>query len=841
MRATLSPTTLTAEPGREVVLTLTLTNTSTIIGAYDVRALGLDPAWVRIETPRLSLFPEQTGSTIIHVALPQDIPAGQRTVTITVSSDAPPEETVELSCELVVPTRTRMRISLDPPSQTAGASVRFGVLLENLGNTDVEGALSGFDEAHEIAFAFDPDRPTLHAGERLLGSVALTAKRPWFGAPQLRAFAVALTSDQLPPDGGEVRTQGSWVQSPRLSRGILALIGLVIAGTVFATVIAASLSQIVNQSNANSRLALQVAQAAQAKPASATASIAGEVRLQATGKPVAGVTVDLYQPSSTSPVASVATNTQGSYTLAGLAPGTYDLSFTGAGFTPLWYPGVTAQAQATSVTLSGGEHLHGIDIAIGAVPVTIAGSVTGSSPTGASVVLALPSATPLAEVSSNGIASVSASGVIVARTTVTQSGTFSFTNVPSPGTYQLVATKQGDAPVVQNVSVGSGQSQTGIQLVLTAGTGLVSGTVEGPNGPIGGATITATVGTTTETTVSLTSPGQVGSFTLADLPTPATLSVTVTAPRYAAQTLSVTLGLNQHLSGELVLLTPGSGSISGVVTTPPGTPQGGVTVTATYAGGTVTTVTASTGQVGSFTLANLPIPGTYTVTFTRSDLESQSELVQLNAGQTSASGVDVSMVANTATVTGTITQVGGGGVGDATVELVSGTATYSVPTAAAPSNAIGNYVISGIAPGTYTLNVTRTGGLPVSSIVTLAPGQTLVENEQLSPAAAIDATVVNASTQQPISGAVVDLYLTSSYAPTTQPLATTQTDQSGNFTFSNLEAPQSYLVLVSYPPGTTPSTSLSVTTQAGVTVCAETNQPQTSSCDVPISVSSGGG
>lgn len=394
---------------------------------------------------------------------------------------------------------------------------------------------------------------------------------------------------------------------------------------------------------------------------------------------------------------------------------------------------------------------------------------------------------------------------------------------------------------MQLVSVGSGQSQTGIDLVLTPGTGVVSGTVEGPSGPIGGATITATVGTTTETTVSLTSAGQLGSFTLNDLPTPATVSVTVTAPGYAAQTLSVTLGLNQHLTGELVLLTSSAGSISGVVTTPPGTPQGGVTVTATFAGVTVSTVTASTGQVGSFTIANLPIPGTYTVTFTRSDLESQSELIQLSPGKTNQTGVDVSMVANTATVTGTITQAGGGGVGDATVELVSGTATYSVPTAEAPASSVGSYLITGVTPGTYTLNVTRIGGLPVSTIVTLAPGQTLVENEQLSPAAAIDGTVINAQTQVPIAGAVVDLYLTSSYAPTAQPLTSTTTSQDGSFTLPNLQAPQSYLVLVSYPPGTTPSVSLTVTTQAGVTVCAETNQPQTSSCDIPITVTSGGG
>jgi uncharacterized membrane protein len=156
MRAALTPTTLTAEPGREIAVTVTVTNTSTIIGAYDIGVLGLDHSWVRIESERLSLFPDQTGSALIRITLPQDIPAGQRTFTVTASSATPPEETVELPCELVVPTSTRVRLSLDPPTQTAGPSARFGVLIENTGNTDLEGALAAADEADEITAAFEP-------------------------------------------------------------------------------------------------------------------------------------------------------------------------------------------------------------------------------------------------------------------------------------------------------------------------------------------------------------------------------------------------------------------------------------------------------------------------------------------------------------------------------------------------------------------------------------------------------------------------------------------------------------------------------------------------------------
>ena len=52
-----------------------------------------------------------------------------------------------------------------------------------------------------------------------------------------------------------------------------------------------------------------------------------------------------------------------------------------------------------------------------------------------------------------------------------------------------------------------------MQLRLRTGDGLISGTVTGPDGPLGGAVITATTGANKVETVSLTE-GDVGAFTL---------------------------------------------------------------------------------------------------------------------------------------------------------------------------------------------------------------------------------------------------------------------------------------------------------------------------------------
>ncbi len=832
MRLILNPERQNVEPGRESAVALSVTNTSSVISGHRIRVLGLDPSWVTIDDETLSLFPDATSTTVIRITPPPGLPAGTRQFVVEVESLTPPAETDQIAGELVIPTRAAMRLSLDPPSSTAGKEARIGVVLKNEGTAPVDAQLRGHDDPAEVNFAFEPSTVSLEPGEQFLATSRLLAKRPWFGSPKIRSFSIsASTLDQ------SVAAQGSWVQSPRFSRGVLALLGLVVAGTIFAAVIAGSLSQVVDRSNANSQLALQVAQAAQNKVAIGTASLTGYVRLAVSQAPVAGVTVNLYQPSDlTSPAASTATTTNGSYRFTSLTPGSYDLSFTGAGFAQLWYPNAVSSSGARPVSLTNGAHRRGVDISIGALPVSISGSVTGLPPAGAQLAIQLPSTNPLTSVAPTPSSTATAvpNGIIVAKTTLSAAGTFSFHNIPSPETYQLVLTKTGDASVVQTVTVASGQSESGIDLVLTPGNGVISGTVEGPSGPIGGATITATVGTSTSSTVSLTNSPNTGDFSVENLATPANVSLQVVAPGYAAQTLSVTLAPNQHATGIVVNLQPGVGSISGVVSTPPGTPAGGVSVSASFGSQTLTTVTASTGTVGSYRLANLSVPGTYTITFSRNDLLSQTVVVQLAGGSPNASGVNVSMIASTASMSGIVSESSGQGIADATVELVSGTSTYTVQTASSP--VAGSYTLRGIEPGTYTLNFTRVGGLPVSTIITLAAGEDVTRNQQLSPAAGITAQVVETSSGQPIQGATVDLYFSSSYAPGAPPLTTITTNANGEFTFPNLEAPQSYLITVAYPPGSSPEASYNVTTQEGATVCATNGSTSTASCQIQLAV-----
>lgn len=899
MRVEVTPRQCSVVAGRSTVITVSVTNSASIISGHRIRVLGVDPRWVSLDQDRLSLFPDATGVAVATVTLPPGLPAGPRSIAIEVTELTPPHETALVDVEITVPAEPKLTLAVDPVSVTGGRSAKVAVIAQNTGNSVLDPALDGRDDTGEINFAFDKTLLGLTPGEQRVGQATLRARRPWFGTPKIRQYTVVGG-----PAAAPVVAAGTWLQKPRLSRGAIALTGLLAAATVFAIVVAVSLSSVVSNSNTDRNLALQVAQAAQAGNANAgNAGLSGVATEAGNNQPVSGVTVDVYQPSNVSaPIVSAATNAQGAYSFAGLAAGSYLLQFQGAGFASLWYPNSLTSSGATAVSLKAAQVTPNVNVSLGGLPGSISGQVVGADPSGAILTLEVPgaggiaaaaaaavnaapagsaptnaapavttttttttppttappttanagttsfvpaaasgqtapgqpSATLTAAFSQAGTTSGTAAPAIMNSQVLSASGTFTIPNVPSPGIFDLVVVKTGYAPAVASVDLSGGESRAGLVITLHKGDGTMSGTVSTAAGPLGGAGIAASDGTNTVSTVSETTGGSVGQFQLADVPTPDTLTVVVTAEGYASQTLSVTLAPHEQLTGLSVLLAPGTGSVSGTVTSS-GKPAGGVTVTATNGQQTVSTVSLSVGTVGSYQLTGLTVPGTYTVTFSRSDLASQSRAVALSATQGSVKNLDPDLVPQTAAVYGTITETDSQPVHGVTVQLSSGNTSYQVTSADAPTP--GSYEIDSITPGTYTISFSRQGGQPVSSIVSLSAGQRLDDSPVLAPAASIYGVVVDASNpSKPVAQAQVTLYLASQY-PTVS-VATTRTDSNGQFSFNNVDAPQNFIVGVAYPQGSSNQETVVLTTARGAATPVCGSQATGQAGSVPSTTSS---
>lgn len=828
MRVDVFPRQAEVIPGQQQVVSITVTNTATVIGGYAIRLLGADPGWVQLEVDEISLFPDESRTLTATITPPTALPAGTRRVAVQVRELTPPNDHSITEIDLTVPAARSVQLRIDPLTVTAGRSATFSAIAENTGNTMLSGHLDGADPEGKVGFEFRPSWISLAPGEHAVVDVRTKARRHLAGTPAVRVLGFFLDEqndpffgDETPPPGGGARddrpplANATFVQRAVFSRGGIALLGLLVSITVFAVVITIALSRLVGQSAADRDLALQVAEARNAAGSGGTSGIAGTVRQLTSKQPEAGVSVSAFTESDTNkPVATTATDKKGAYHFEQLAAGKYKLSYRGAGFVQVWYPAAATDADASLVTVTAGQQKTGVNVTLGGVPATISGTVTGDDVSAATLYLESAvgagadehSARPLTRDPGSPPANpVPDDGNAVVQTVpIGSDGTFALSNVPSPSVYELVVTKTGYATSTQRLDVAAGEKRTGVQIELRKGDGLISGTVSSPSGPIGGATITATTGQSSVSTVSLTDV-HVGSFTLRSLPTPGTYTLVARKPGFSPQTLSLALSPGQKLTGVSVSLGRSSGSLGGVVMTAADDKlAGGVSVTVTDGLHTVRTESESSGSLGTWHVGGLPVPGTYTITLSRADLAAQTVSASLDesghitpgsgGARVDADGnITVSMLASTATVFGTVTQpgrvnstCGGNRLGEATISLNSGSNSYAVTSASRPAERCGDYRVEHLPPGTYTLTVAAGSGTTPSSVVfTLHAGDVVERNVALSQPASVAGTVLNAD-GAPLSGWSVFLYAAADYPGQVTQIVRTAND--GSFSFAGVDA-----------------------------------------------------
>ncbi|WP_139983175.1 carboxypeptidase regulatory-like domain-containing protein [Nocardioides litoris] len=875
MHVDVSPRHFDLVPGLAQPIAVTISNTGDVIGGYAVRVLGADPSWVSMDDAEVSLFPGESRTVLVTVEVPLGMSAGERRVSVQVRELTPPHESVVEDVVLSVPERPAVLVRCDPMAVTAGRRARLSVVVANDGNTVLDGRLHGQDPEDRVHFVFTPPTVTLSPGEHAMVDVRASARRPFTGNPVVRPLelfvldptqsaaldrasaqpaAPAADAPADPADRLQVKmarrstprarvgddvtphAQATFVQRAALSRGPIGLVGLLVAVTVFAIVITVALSRLVTQSAEDRDLALQVAAASGARQAGGTSGMAGAVSLLTSGAPVAGVEVSVFAADDTeAPLLTAATADDGTWGVGDLPAGDYKVSFRGAGFVQLWFPQAVDAADAEAVTLESGARREGLDVTLGGVPATVSGTVAGLDVSNATLTLkrpldllggaAGPSGTPPAQtvgsVGAPSPAAVAAQGATVKSVPIGSDGTFELTDVPSPSVYDLIVEKPGYATSTQRIDVTAGEDRDDVEITLRQGDGVITGTVASAGQPLEGATVTASAGQTSVTTMSLTGD-EAGAFAVRGLPTPASFTLVVSLDGYASQTLTIGLGDGQALDGVDVVLDRSSGSLTGSVgLRDPGSSlastAAGVIVTVTDGTQTVQTATsvpddgedgadADGTARGSWKVTGLPVPGSYTITFSRDDLAPQTVAVTVSGdGVVTGEGgvvddrgrVAVDLSRSSATIAGVVSQRTGPArnapkerVGETEVRLVSNEATFSVVSASVPAGSVGAYRFDSVPPGTYTLQTSRNGTTPVSQTVTVVAGDDdLSRDLVLDQPAAVDGVVRGAGT-----GWVVQLYRSSEYPGT--PYRTTTTKAGGVFSFTDVDAPQSYVAVV---------------------------------------------
>lgn len=743
MTASLSTPSIALTPGQPSKVTVMVTNRLSVIDGVRASVRPTPGLKATVDQELLALFPDTTGHLNLELCADRQLPAGRHFVVVEVTSAVTAGEICQLQLEVEVAAVPSATLTVTPPVRRRRRLGRYEVAATNDGNVTVELDLTATDPEHALAARWGASALKVAPGQEVSTSLTLHGRLRLLGNELRRQVSVAGLVTPVgvewtqPP--AEVSAQVSLRQCPLLPRGARTAALLAAVVLVWAAIFIAALAHAfgndpltktvpasfyaADQAAAHSLTAVYGpaysasildAAAASGQPAGALpksgpvigvgGTITGTVTAASSGAGVGRILVQAVRSSPHGPVvvSSAATSSGGTYSLPGLLPGNYEVEFSSAGFSDVWYPAGPTAAGASPVTVNAGATTPRIDAVVRGLP----GSITGIVDSGQ---------TPSAPVTVTVVGEQGPTGV-VAVTTTNSSGDYTIPNLPTPGTYDLSFTATGYQVGSDTEVLAGGQADIANTVVMSAGAGTISGTVLGTNGPVGGVTISASANGTSITSATPTT-GAVGQFTIPNLVTPATYLLTFTKAGYSTDTVAEHLGPGQSLGGISVRLGGGAGEVSGLVTDGAGEPLGGITVTVDGGASSATTQTLTAGSVGSFLLSGLTTPGHYALSFSGAGWGTVTVPVDLPSDR-SVQLPTVRLSATAGTVIGTVTAAGAPMAG-VTVTATDGSTVETTTTASAPG---GSYTITGLTPGAWTVTFSLTGYTSVTELVQVAAG-----------------------------------------------------------------------------------------------------------------------
>lgn len=793
--------------GELATVPVEVTNVDQVIRSFAVKVLGLDAQWVSVDHTSLDLFPGERRSITVSLALPDTFPSGRRRVAIEVSEPGLQDgSTVMVGFDLVVAARDALQMTAEPNSQTVGKSGGFILDLANTGNTTLTPKLVADEPERKVEVTFEPAVTEVLPGQQVLVDVLAVGKRPWFGMPVVRPMTITATGGTA-----SVMVPLVLIQKPRISRTVLSLLGLLFVAALFALVINWSFSQAALRAEANEQLLKQgLGEDRPIGPRAAPSSITGQVD-STTGGPIDGAAVQLFDTSNPIvPTHATVTGATGAYRFGTLEEGEYYLRVEVAGFGEVWFPDGETFNDGDVIELGPGTDLIALDIALAGRVGSVSGRVIGADVEGAVVAAEIPGE------------SIEGSELEPTPATVTSvevdaTGEFVLTDLATPSTYEILIAKEGFATERRTVTLRPGEQRDGIEVLLRTGDGRIAGSVVDTAGnPLPNVDIAATDGSSDFETRTLSGDGDLGTFELRGLATPGTYTLSVTRDGFFPESVTLNLDESQQISDVSVVMTADIGSLSGQVTAPDGTPLGGVDITIDGAEDEFTTVSISDGDVGSWLATGLPVPGTYTVTFSQEGRATQALSVELQDGaQANRTGVNAVLAPANASVRGTVVDPGGNPIGGVDITLESSDVERVTRSSDQPPGA---YRFDGLPPGAYTITYARAGSRPQTLLVDLQAGQNVeLAAIELEARAGISGRVVRDGVAEAGVGVVV--YTLDGFP--NQVVTQTVTAPGGTFEIVGLDAPQSYIVEFQVPAGGPVVTSRTLFLGAGETIDLE--------------------
>ncbi len=722
MRTELDLSHVQVQPGESTRVEVEITNDDVAIDGVTVLVDGINPEWVRLERPLVSLFPEASDRLVIHFDIPTYCQAGDYLIDLRIVSAVDGTRETSHDFWLIVEPRVDLDLEIRPSIIRCGREGVVTAAVRNTGNCPIEIELTSDEPSREVNVSIVPPIVALVYGAETFVDVDLRGRRPLFGESATRPVVVRARSGDRTVERNVTFIQKPWIPRGAATALILAAI-VALWAVIFLWVVSAVRAggdppKAVPVDMIDGQPEIMVG-AENIELSLIRGTVEGTVTASTNGDGIPSVTVEAFRikrfpivpgepgpdpPTTLVSVASGATDADGSYSLRTLIPGDYVMRFSEPGFSEVWYPGTFASGQSldirpqqpdrgNDVVMEGasGSVSVQLDLPDGVDPSALTARIASSDSTAAPAALR-GFRSPAAD---EGPTDGGSSGTC----TVSPTGLVTCDDVPTPGEYTI--TVSGPGFDTQRIDVGlDGGDDTVVDTVQLSGEpGGITGSVVDQDGvALVGAEVTVSSGVFTARVYS----DRGGRFTIADLPTPSDYVVDVSHPGYVGRTVAILLepGLTQTLPPQQ--LVGGVGTITGQVVDGDGRNLTGVEVLVAGNGSTARTTTLTDGGTGSFLLRDLAVPGTYSVAFSLDGYITESRLVTFEDAGEQSVGV-VTMATGYGAVEGTVVDPTGNPVTAATVELLDGVRTRTTTTSTSSGGA---FAFADVAPGPYTIVIT---------------------------------------------------------------------------------------------------------------------------------------
>ncbi|WP_433750424.1 carboxypeptidase regulatory-like domain-containing protein [Falsibacillus pallidus] len=469
------------------------------------------------------------------------------------------------------------------------------------------------------------------------------------------------------------------------------------------------------------------------------------------GGTIGGATVEILNIGS-QVIATATADINGFYSIDGIAPGSYRLRASQTNYS-------TGQIGFTAVAGTP----QTVDLSLVPNPGALSGTVLDGS-----------NQDPIPNTS---IRIINNSGITVATARTDGSGTYSIPSL-APGSYTVVFTSDGYANKVTGAIISTGLI-TSLNVELDKLSGAVQGAISSTLGPLANAEISVTLN---NIGVATTTSDSNGNYFVGNL-SPNVYNIVVNASGYARQTAGVIVNAGATSTADF-FMEQTLGTLQGIVADSASAPLSGAVVNIYQEGGSGNIIARIVTQSnGSYGVPTLP-PGTYFIVAIKDGYQSMSMGAIITAGGTAS--VNFQLLSNPGNVTGTIFDAD-------TMNPIEGAAIQIKVLDASGtivqftfSDSDGIYLLSNLAPGTYTLVASAPGYQNGLSSVVIPSNATVQLDISLfaSPGSAFGRVFDNLTPAIGIQGASVSII-----------------DSKGTFISSALTGQDGYFYIDGLKPG----------------------------------------